>query len=127
MRGLAWADRSLKDRRRRGVALASEQRADGGWSQLPTRESDAYATGQALLALHEGAGMPVSDPVFQRGVAFLLRTQYADGTWMVESRSIPVQPLFDIGFPHGSRNQWISAAGTNWAATALAIAARPSR
>ena len=89
--------------------------------------SDAYATGQALLALHEGAGMPVSDPMFQRGVAFLLRTQYADGTWMVESRSIPVQPLFDIGFPHGSRNQWISAAGTNWAATALAIAARPSR
>lgn len=127
LRGLAWAGRSLKERRRLGAALAAEQRPDGGWAQLSSLDSDAYATGQALIALHEAAGMPVADPVFRRGVDYLLKTQYADGTWLVESRAIPVQPLFDIGFPHGSRNQWISAAGTNWAATALAIAARPSQ
>jgi hypothetical protein len=52
----------------------------------------------------------------------------------VKTRAIPLQPLFEIGFPHG-RDQWISAAATNSAAMALArpyvkrssIAPRPQR
>src|SRR5262249_52772366 len=32
-------------------ALLAQQRADGGWSQLPELESDAYASGQVLYAL----------------------------------------------------------------------------
>jgi hypothetical protein len=37
------------DRRGRGAkALAASQRADGGWNQLATMGSDAYATGEAL-------------------------------------------------------------------------------
>jgi hypothetical protein len=36
-----------------GAALVAEQRADGGWSQLRSLTSDAYATGQALVALAE--------------------------------------------------------------------------
>jgi hypothetical protein len=35
---------------------------------------------------------------------------------------VPIQPYFESGFPHG-RNQFISAAGTNWAAMALALGA----
>jgi len=31
------------------------------------------------------------------------------------------QPYFDAGFPHGF-DQWISAAGTNWATMALSLA-----
>ena len=31
------------------------------------------------------------------------------------------QPYFDAGFPHGF-DQWISAAGTNWATLALSQA-----
>jgi len=37
---------------------------------------------------------------------------------------LPIQPYFESGFPHG-RDQFISAAATNWAATALALAAAP--
>ena len=121
--GLKWAAQNGDQIKRLTGALASEQRPDGGWSQLPTLASDAYATGQALVALHDGGGMKTTDPVYQRGVAFLLKTQYADGTWAVPSRALAIQPLFDIGFPHGD-NSWISAAGTNWAATALALASR---
>jgi hypothetical protein len=54
----------------------------------------------------------------------LLRTQFPDGSWLVRSRSFPVQPLKESGFPHG-RNQWISAAGTSWATMAIALALPP--
>jgi hypothetical protein len=33
---------------------------------------------------------------------------------------MPVQPYKESGFPHG-RHQWISAAGTSWAAMALGL------
>src|SRR5690606_9240031 len=35
-------------------------------------------------------------------------------------RAFPFQPTMDSGFPHG-RDSWISAAGTSWAAMALAL------
>jgi hypothetical protein len=54
----------------------------------------------------------------QRGAAFLLRTQHEDGSWHVKSRALKVQPYFESGFPHG-HDQWISQAGTAWAAIAL--------
>jgi len=60
-----------------------EQRADGGWSQLPTLASDAYATGLALVALHQGGVLPVDHAAYRRGVEFLLRTQLEDGSWFV--------------------------------------------
>ncbi len=115
--GLAWGraeENAVHDATRRLIAL---QRQDGGWSQLPTLESDAYATGQALTALAEG-GRSVKDSGYQNGVAFLLRTQLDDGSWFVHSRAVPIQPYFDSGFPHGT-NQFISAAATNWATMAL--------
>jgi hypothetical protein len=104
-----------------GQRLASLQRPDGGWSQLPTLDSDAFATGQAVTALLEGGALRASDPVVRRGVEFLLKTQLADGSWFVPRRAIPIQPYFDAGFPHG-RDQFISAAATNWATRALIYA-----
>ena len=118
--GLAWAKAPARDIRDSVQALLAEQRLDGGWAQLPTLETDAYATGQALVAL-QTAGLDVASPEYRRGVAFLLRTQFPDGSWLVRSRTFPVQPLKDSGFPHG-KHQWISAAGTSWATTALALA-----
>jgi squalene cyclase len=102
-------------------ALIAEQRADGGWSQLPGLTSDAYATGQALTSLVDSGAMTVADAAYRRGVSYLLSTQLADGSWFVRSRAIPIQPFFESGFPHG-RDQFISAAATNWATIALSMA-----
>ena len=68
----------------------------------------------------QAAEHPVSSAEYQRGVAFLLRTQFPDGSWLVRTRTFPVQPPKDTGFPHG-KHQWISAAGTSWAAMAMAL------
>ncbi|HZP47972.1 MAG TPA: ankyrin repeat domain-containing protein [Vicinamibacterales bacterium] len=105
-------------------ALVAEQRVDGGWSQLPTLASDAYATGEALVALEESGAMTPADPAYRKGVAFLLKTQLADGSWYVRSRAIAIQPYFESGFPHG-RDQFISTAATGWATMALAAAIKP--
>ena len=121
--GLTWAraDRaSMRDIARKLLAL---QRNDGGWSQLPTLQSDAYATGLALTALTESGGLSMKDAAYRRGTQFLLDTQLEDGSWFVRSRAIPIQPYFESGFPHG-RDQFISAAATNWAAMALLAGAK---
>jgi len=101
--------------------LAKTQRADGGWGQLDAAASDAYATGTALVALHQAGGLATDHPAYARGVAFLLQSQEADGSWLVKSRSKPFQPYYESGFPHG-KEQFISAAATGWAATALVLA-----
>jgi ankyrin repeat protein len=93
------------------------QGKDGSWSQRPGLPGDAYATGQALYALAQSKGQKET-AAFRRGVQFLLTTQAADGSWYVRSRAVKFQPYFESGFPYG-HDQWISAAGTAWAALAL--------
>ncbi len=105
--------------------LVAEQNPDGGWSQLLHMPSDAYATGEALVALLEAASLPAGNSSVQRGIRFLLDTQLEDGSWHVKTRSTPVQPYVESGFPHG-KDQWISAAATNWATRALALALKAS-
>jgi ankyrin repeat protein len=123
--GLEWAGLNSKQAIiRNGVrGLLATQRPDGGWAQLPSLASDAYATGQALLALREAGGLRATDPAYKRGIAFLLRTQLEDGSWYVRSRAVPLQPFFESGFPHG-RDQFISIAASNWATRALALDAK---
>lgn len=122
--GLAWGQEGSEAAARAARALVPMQRPDGGWSQLAGTGSDAYATGQALFALSIAGKMPVTDPVFQKGIDYLLTTQAADGTWHVKSRSIWLQPYFESGFPYG-QDQFISTAGTAWASMALAAAVQP--
>jgi hypothetical protein len=122
---LAWANDGSESARRAARGLVAMQCTDGGWSQLSGTESDAYATGQVLYALTIAGRMAPTDPVYRKGIDFLLRTQAADGTWQVKSRSIWLQPYFESGFPYG-RDQFISTAGTAWASMALAAAAQPS-
>ena len=56
-----------------------------------------------------------------RASSFCCVPQIDDGSWIVETRSVPIQAYFESGFPYGV-NQWISAAATGWATTALALA-----
>src|SRR5262245_46079003 len=80
------------------------------------------ATSLVLVALHEAGGLATSDPVYQRGVKYLLTTQREHGTWHVRSRSKPFQTYFESGFPYG-KDQFISLAASSWATTALALPA----
>jgi ankyrin repeat protein len=117
--GLGWSSASQTRIRSAARPLIEAQRADGGWSQLPSLATDAYATALTVFALRESGAVPATDPAVTRGVQFLLNTQLADGSWFVKARVIPLQPFFESGFPHGP-DQWISATATNWATLALA-------
>lgn len=103
--------------------VAAAQQPDGGWSQLPTLKSDAYATGEALVALLEHGAMPRQSPVVRRGLEYLRKTQLADGSWFVQRRAVPLQPYTDAGFPHG-KDQFISASATHFATQALILATK---
>jgi hypothetical protein len=123
--GLAWAGADAEAVANAARTLLAEQREDGGWAQLTTLDSDAYATGHALVALEQAGVLTTTDAAYRRGVRYLLTTQQADGTWVTKTRAFPFQPLKESGFPHG-RDQWISAAATSWAAMALANAIEPA-
>jgi ankyrin repeat protein len=118
--GLAWFGKDQEAIRQAMLELLAKQHPDGGWSDLESMESGAYATGKSLYAL-QTAGLPASDAAYRRGVQYLLSTQQEDGSWYVKTRALSFQPYFDAGFPHGF-DQWVSAAGTSWATMALALA-----
>jgi ankyrin repeat protein len=124
--GLAWAGTSADELSDELQILVAAQRSDGGWPQLPHLASDAWATGQALVALRIAGGMPATDPRYQRGIDYLLRTQFDDGSWYVQSRAWPFQPSFDSSFPFG-KDQWISAGATAWATMALVLQIEPAK
>ena len=123
----AGADRAAL--RKLAAALQATQRPDGGWSSIPGRESDVYSTGQALVALHDGGSVAIIDASWQRGIAWLLKNQAADGTWHATSRLHPPAPLsppyFDAGYPHG-HDQFLSMQGASWAVMALSYALEPA-
>ena len=104
--------------------LLAVQHQDGGWPQKLDTESDPYATGTVLAALHDTDAVPVKDAVFQRGLRYLLQAQAADGSWHVRKRTHDVQPFFDSSFPHGV-DQFISISATSWASYALLRALPP--
>jgi ankyrin repeat protein len=123
--GLGWTGASDRSIREAAEDLSHRQRPDGGWAQIATLESDAYATGQALVSLQQMGGLSVDSEVYRSGVRFLLETQWEDGSWLVETRRRgPGIPYFDAGFPH-KMHQFISFAGTAWATMALCLTIEP--
>jgi N-acyl-D-amino-acid deacylase len=120
--GLRWTRADESVIRSAADLLEREQHVDGGWSQLTGINSDAYATGMVLVALHWGIGLPVTDQAYRRGVEYLLRTQESDGSWFVHKRAAASNQYFESGFPHG-KFQFISYAGSCWATMALMYAA----
>ncbi|MEO8663433.1 MAG: ankyrin repeat domain-containing protein [Bryobacteraceae bacterium] len=133
--GLLWTGAPEGARKTAGQALLKTQRPDGGWTQTADKpDSDAYSTGQALTALRRAGAIDRQNPAFQKGIAWLLKTQAADGSWLVKTRlhtPAPVSPkYFESGFPYG-HDQYISCAGTVWAVMALTealpAAAKPAQ
>jgi hypothetical protein len=100
-------------------SIKRRQKEDGGWSQSADMGSDAWATGQALLALSI-AGLKSEDPVIARGREFLVRTQKEDGSWEMASRPIKyLDPNKPDGKPSGNLVP-ITGAGSAWGVLGLA-------
>ena len=117
--GMQWCGSSSELKTHVAHKLSLMQHADGGWSQLQTMESDAYATGQTLYALYESGMLKPNDDIYENGIDYLLKSQDQTGAWIVKTRSYGIQPFFSSDFPPYDENQFISAAATNWADLAL--------
>jgi hypothetical protein len=121
LRALEVAGVPQEDIRRAAEELLKTQRVDGGWGQLADMESDAYATGAALVALHQAGGLATSEAAYRNGLRYLISTQLDDGSWHVKTRSNPFQTYYESGYPHGE-DQFISITAAGWSTTALALA-----
>ena len=117
--GLKWSGALPATIAEASHEVTAKQRPSGGWGQNDFLPEDAYATGQALYALAEADRSGTAE--FRKGAAYLIRTQAADGSWHVVSRSVKFQPYFQGGFPY-DHDQWISSMGTGWATMALVSA-----
>ena len=123
--GLHYADATPEQLSRGARDLLALQRSEGGWAELPHLQPDAYSTGEALVALRVAAGIPVTDPAWQKGLQYLLSTQDKEGVWHVHTRQVsPAQvspPYIATGLPY-EHDQFISTDATCWAAMALMLA-----
>src|SRR5580765_8360534 len=118
------------DTEERTYKLLGLKWSGGDWASLDGRLSDAYSTGQALVALHDSGEVPITDAHWQRGIDWLLKTQAADGSWHTRTRLYPPAPLsppyYESGLPYG-HDQFLSAQGGTWAVMALAYALGPGQ
>ncbi|HEY4362719.1 MAG TPA: ankyrin repeat domain-containing protein [Bryobacteraceae bacterium] len=126
--GLKWSGAAPATLAPLAQALLQTQQPDGGWNSLEGRPSDAYSTGQALVALDEAGVTAHLDA--SRGIDYLLKTQARDGTWHVPTRLHPPAPLspdyFESNYPY-AHDQFLSALGASWAVMAFARALGPAR
>jgi ankyrin repeat protein len=119
LNGLADAGATAAERAPFVKSLEAAQNQDGSWSLLPGYPGEAYATGEALYALHVSGAVSTGEPVYQKGVRWLLGNQLDDGSWFMPTRAVPVQPhTFESGFPHGW-HQFASDGASSWATMAL--------
>lgn len=124
LRGLVYAGVKRQVLETAREELLAHQRQDGSWAQLSSMAGDAYATGTTLVALRQ-AGLDARHIAYRNGVRYLLDSQKPDGSWIVQTRSRPLQVFFDNGDP-GGKSQFISYAATNWAVLALLETIPPS-
>ena len=123
--GLAWAGTPVEELQDdlQTLKMRNSRTADGrSFHTFPVMPGRPRIAGGACVAGELGG----SDPAIQHGIDYLLRTQFDDGAWYVQSRAWPFQPPFESGFPFG-RDQWISAGATAWAMMALLLEVEPGR
>ena len=79
----------------------------------------AYSTAQTLF-MPRRCGVDGNHPALQVARDYLLKAQFSDDSWRVESRlKNKAQPFFENGDPHGE-HEFVSTAATCWATAALA-------
>ena len=123
--GLYWADGSPDECTRAAHELLALQRPDGGWSEIPHMPSDAYSTGEAMVALNEAGGVPTTAAAWQKGLQYLMATQQEDGSWHVHTRQIPpprsVRPTLKADSPNSTTSTFPlpPLAGRRWRCTPL--------
>lgn len=120
MLGLVWTEAARDQIEKAAVDIIEQQREDGGWAQEAGMESDAYATGQILVALLKAGALTDHPQAIGRGIESLQNTKLDDGSWFVQTRSRPIQKYFESGFPH-EESQFISTAATAWAEWAMLL------
>ncbi|MCY7296646.1 hypothetical protein [Alteromonas sp. a30] len=69
------------------TTLKARQNPDGGFGVYQGRASSSFQTGVAVYALRLG-GLTSTDSAVSRGVAYLLNSQRADGSWPVGAAQI---------------------------------------
>jgi hypothetical protein len=106
--GIGWVGADREAIRKAGRGLLDEQRADGGWAQLPTLASDAYATGQALVALHESGALPVTDAAYQHGSPLFTEHAARGRVLVCEKQSYRHPAVFRERLPARTRSVDIS-------------------
>jgi len=123
--GLGWTGADSDKLREAAEQLLALQQDDGGWAQIRSRSTDAYATAEALVALRRAGHIPIDNPEWQRGLKYLVDHQEPDGSWLVETRQVSPAPIsppyFETGYPHG-KHQFISATTASWAIMAFSHA-----
>ena len=121
--GLYWSNTGAAHVGKASGELLRQQRPDGSWAQKRGMNGDAYATGLALVALHDTRQLAIRARAYQLGVEFLLSSQEDDGSWLVPTRAVPINGYVESGSPH-EKHQFVSFGGTCWATMALTIASR---
>jgi hypothetical protein len=67
-------------------ALLAAQTSDGGWGPQPHAPAEPFDTAVTLLALHGVRAADNATAAIERGRAFLLKFQLADGSWPETTR-----------------------------------------
>jgi hypothetical protein len=93
--------------------LLKLQNEDGGWSQIPERGSDAYATGQSLYVLGRSGETAANNAAVAKAQAWLVSKQQAEGSWNMTPR--PNKP----GDKESEKTGPITYVGTAWATLGL--------
>jgi hypothetical protein len=102
----------LRDKETRKTPGNDNEKVSSGVQSYPLTLEKSHA-------LHHAGGLKVDTQAYRAGVSFLLKSQLADGTWRVKTRSRPIQQYFESGFPH-EKDQFISISASGWATAALA-------